>query len=246
MYGSWLRAENNESFLFVNLPEKEGVDWKVLALKETSIEEIVEQKTTAYQIGEISSMAVDNTEGSREKTATLEFQNALEMHNELHALNLTLKMQDLGHTQALKEAVNGKIQNSNFDPQELYDWATSFIQSLASIKAQKRRNYEGYDLIILEFANLGPSKIQKASEEKTKGLPSPIICGKRPATNSLHKAPKGVIIREVEDIHQIDAEEEDLEPICSLGEPYNHAYQNPSRRCWVFQKRRAMVLEESC
>lgn len=34
LYGHWLRAENNASLLFVNLPEREEVDRKYLAFKE--------------------------------------------------------------------------------------------------------------------------------------------------------------------------------------------------------------------
>lgn len=138
------------------------------------------------------------------------------MCNELHVLNLTLKRQELGHALALQDAIANRVQNLNFHPQNLAEWATSFIQNLASVKAQEMRNFEGRNSEILEFANMGQSTIQRASESGAQRQPSSFISRKRPATTILNRSLKGIIIREVEEIQKTIAEEAKLGPTVSL------------------------------
>lgn len=138
----------------------------------------------------------------------MDFQNALGMCTELQALNMTLNRQELRHSQALQETVAHRVQQLNFNPQDLAEWATSFIQSIALTKAQERKRLEGCGPELLNWVKLGPSMLEKASGIKTQGKQSPSICDKRPAPSILNRSPKGIILREVEESHETQENQE--------------------------------------
>lgn len=125
-----------------------------------------------------------------------EFQNTIEISNELHALNLIIERQEWRCEYDLQNRVVQQIRSSDFDPHILTRWATEFIRNMSMATSQERRNEEGLDI---GAGNLGPSIIIQASEPKEKRNLGQAVCGKRVAPTLLEKSGKGLEIYETKE-----------------------------------------------
>lgn len=128
LYGPWLRAEENGSLCFINLPEESEDDQRSIILRDNFSSKVLDIFPKSFPPNEsprqLEQMATQKTE-----------KNALEMCLALDSLFLTLEKKDLGFIEELQKAVEEQVRYTNFDCQQLASWAENFIQAISISKA---------------------------------------------------------------------------------------------------------------
>lgn len=130
LFSPWLRADNNGSLLFINVPEEDD--------RNTNEEDEVEQTGKLARITKGKETVLGDREcNSKEnmgRNAAAEYDNTKMMCPQLDALELTQKLQEIGHSGMLQLAVMEQLSNSNFDINQLAGWAANVLLEFGSKK----------------------------------------------------------------------------------------------------------------
>lgn len=156
LYGPWLRAENEGNLLFLNPPEKGEAVWRTFTSNQ---KEMVPMSDTHYLCDRLSR---ELDQGVEAKMKQKEFQNSLNMCQELAALKLTLERQDLEEVIDLQGLVLEKLRNPEISMRDLGFWAKNFLQHIIMFKTVEKRGLDGFDSEELKNRGFGPQIVSKA------------------------------------------------------------------------------------
>lgn len=99
-----------------------------------------------------------------ERNEVAEYNNTKKMCPQLDALELSLKLQEIGHSGMLQSDVMEQLSNSNFDLNQLVGWASKVLLELRSKKDKERRAMDELDPYFLSYIGLGRMTFARARE----------------------------------------------------------------------------------
>lgn len=127
------------------------------------------------------------------KYAEDEYGNTIMMCPQLDALELTLKLHEIGQNGLLQSAVIEQISKSNFKIHQLADWASNVLLELGSKKDKERRTMDGLDPNLISYIGLSRMTFAKARESIQEDFPLG-LCRKRGLFQTLDSEPKRLAI----------------------------------------------------
>lgn len=151
--------------------------------------------------------------GVRERTEKAEYSNTRRMCPPLAALDLTLKLQEVGKTDNFQMEVMDRLRGTDVDLKQLAGWASRMLMEYGAERGRDMREMDGLDPDLLSYIGLSINTFSKAHEAiQEESLVD--LCRKRKALQDLDPGPKWVAIGQghVELSIQI-TEHEPAEPI---------------------------------
>lgn len=133
-----------------------------------------------------------------------EILNTINMSQEVQALSLTLKRQELGNEDDFKAAVLSQIRNLNFEPYRLTNWATGMLHFIAAYSNAERGELQDINPAIAEWARPSQATISGPFGERENTRAMGPMLGKRPPPTWLTGSSRDVEKRPIELITELE------------------------------------------